>query len=57
MTNTHKKRNPAVDDPRVALFRPEWFFSKKVLDVGCSAGDVLLYIGMYAYVRELCDIV
>ncbi|XP_026056103.1 7SK snRNA methylphosphate capping enzyme-like [Carassius auratus] len=31
-------------DPRLTVFRPEWFCGKKVLDVGCSTGHVTLAI-------------
>lgn len=31
-------------DPRLAVFRPEWFRGKKVLDVGCSTGHVTLAV-------------
>ncbi|XP_016113247.1 7SK snRNA methylphosphate capping enzyme-like [Sinocyclocheilus grahami] len=34
-------------DPRLAVFRPEWFRGKKVLDVGCSMGHVTLAIAGY----------
>ncbi|XP_043088540.1 7SK snRNA methylphosphate capping enzyme [Puntigrus tetrazona] len=31
-------------DPRLAVFKPEWFRGKKVLDVGCSTGHVTLAV-------------
>lgn len=38
-------RNPgATEDPRVRLFRPEWFEGKDVLDLGCNSGHLTLYI-------------
>ncbi|XP_029028681.1 7SK snRNA methylphosphate capping enzyme [Betta splendens] len=38
-------RNPgANEDPRVRVFRPEWFEGKDVLDLGCNAGHLTLYV-------------
>lgn len=38
-------RNPgASDDPRVHVFKPEWFKGKDVLDLGCNSGHLTLYI-------------
>lgn len=38
-------RNPgASEDPRVRVFRPEWFEGKEVLDLGCNSGHLTLYI-------------
>ncbi|KAF7666325.1 hypothetical protein LDENG_00110020 [Lucifuga dentata] len=38
-------RNPgANEDPRLRVFRPEWFQGKDVLDLGCNSGHVTLYI-------------
>ncbi|KAM9332136.1 7SK snRNA methylphosphate capping enzyme isoform 2-T3 [Pholidichthys leucotaenia] len=38
-------RNPGLsEDPRLRLFRPEWFEGKNVLDLGCNSGHVTLYI-------------
>ncbi|XP_061903692.1 7SK snRNA methylphosphate capping enzyme [Entelurus aequoreus] len=38
-------RNPsASEDPRVCVFRPEWFEGKHVLDLGCNSGHLTLYI-------------
>uniref|UniRef100_A0A3Q1IUZ0 RNA methyltransferase n=1 Tax=Anabas testudineus TaxID=64144 RepID=A0A3Q1IUZ0_ANATE len=38
-------RNPgACEDPRVRVLRPEWFEGKEVLDLGCNAGHLTLYI-------------
>ncbi|XP_029375984.1 7SK snRNA methylphosphate capping enzyme isoform X2 [Echeneis naucrates] len=38
-------RNPgASEDPRVRLLRPEWFEGKDVLDLGCNAGHLTIYI-------------
>lgn len=38
-------RNPSKsEDPRVRLLRPEWFEGKDVLDLGCNAGHLTLYI-------------
>ncbi|KAM9348102.1 7SK snRNA methylphosphate capping enzyme [Symphorus nematophorus] len=38
-------RNPgASEDPRVRVFRPEWFQGKDVLDLGCNSGHLTLYI-------------
>ncbi|KAM9846732.1 7SK snRNA methylphosphate capping enzyme [Aulostomus maculatus] len=38
-------RNPsASEDPRIRVFRPEWFEGKHVLDLGCNSGHVTLYI-------------
>ncbi|XP_029957080.1 7SK snRNA methylphosphate capping enzyme [Salarias fasciatus] len=38
-------RNPGCsEDPRVRVFRPEWFEGKDVLDLGCNAGHLTLYI-------------
>ncbi|TMS13740.1 7SK snRNA methylphosphate capping enzyme [Larimichthys crocea] len=38
-------RNPgASEDPRVRVLRPEWFEGKEVLDLGCNAGHLTLYI-------------
>ncbi len=39
----YRTPSPSVD-PRLAVFRPEWFRGKKVLDVGCSTGHVTLAI-------------
>lgn len=41
-------RTPSMtDDPRLALFNPEWFSGKKVLDVGCNTGHVTLAIAKH----------
>ncbi|XP_051947366.1 7SK snRNA methylphosphate capping enzyme-like [Xyrauchen texanus] len=41
-------RTPALNtDPRLDIFRPEWFRGKKVLDVGCSTGHITLTIARY----------
>nr|XP_061801863.1 7SK snRNA methylphosphate capping enzyme-like [Nerophis lumbriciformis] len=38
-------RNPsASEDPRIHVFRPEWFEGKQVLDLGCNSGHLTLYI-------------
>ncbi|KAG7236710.1 hypothetical protein INR49_000604 [Caranx melampygus] len=38
-------RNPgAGEDPRMRVLRPEWFEGKDVLDLGCNAGHLTLYI-------------
>lgn len=38
-------RNPGNnEDPRVRVLRPEWFEGKHVLDLGCNAGHLTLYI-------------
>ncbi|XP_069002644.1 7SK snRNA methylphosphate capping enzyme-like [Embiotoca jacksoni] len=38
-------RNPgSSEDPRVRVLRPEWFEGKDVLDLGCNAGHLTLYI-------------
>lgn len=38
-------RNPgASEDPRVRVLHPEWFEGKDVLDLGCNAGHLTLYI-------------
>ncbi|CAN9501442.1 unnamed protein product [Ophioblennius macclurei] len=38
-------RNPGCsEDPRVRVLRPEWFEGKDVLDLGCNAGHLTLYI-------------
>ncbi|XP_019728776.1 7SK snRNA methylphosphate capping enzyme isoform X1 [Hippocampus comes] len=38
-------RNPSAnEDPRVHVFRPEWFEGKRVLDLGCNSGHLTLYI-------------
>lgn len=38
-------RNPsASEDPRIRVFRPEWFEGKHVLDLGCNSGHLTLYI-------------
>ncbi|XP_054612052.1 7SK snRNA methylphosphate capping enzyme [Dunckerocampus dactyliophorus] len=38
-------RNPsASEDPRIHVFRPEWFEGKHVLDLGCNSGHLTLYI-------------
>lgn len=38
-------RNPcASEDPRIRVFHPEWFEGKEVLDLGCNAGHLTLYI-------------
>lgn len=34
-------------DSRMALFDPEWFRNKRVLDIGCNAGHVTLNIAMH----------
>ncbi|XP_017541783.2 7SK snRNA methylphosphate capping enzyme [Pygocentrus nattereri] len=34
-------------DPRLAVFRPEWFRGRKVLDVGCNVGHVTLAIAKH----------
>lgn len=41
-------RTPALNtDPRLAIFRPEWFHSKKVLDVGCNTGHITLAVARH----------
>ncbi|KAI7793936.1 7SK snRNA methylphosphate capping enzyme [Triplophysa rosa] len=41
-------RTPALNaDPRLAVFRPEWFHGKKVLDVGCNTGHITLAIARH----------
>lgn len=38
-------RNPgASEDPRIRVLRPEWFEGKEVLDLGCNAGHLTLFI-------------
>lgn len=38
-------RNPSNnEDPRVRLLRREWFEGKDVLDLGCNAGHLTLYV-------------
>ncbi|KAK7925499.1 hypothetical protein WMY93_007809 [Mugilogobius chulae] len=38
-------RNPgASEDLRIRVFKPEWFKGKNVLDLGCNAGHLTLYI-------------
>uniref|UniRef100_A0A3B4A1K5 RNA methyltransferase n=1 Tax=Periophthalmus magnuspinnatus TaxID=409849 RepID=A0A3B4A1K5_9GOBI len=38
-------RNPgASEDLRIRVFKPEWFKGKDVLDLGCNAGHLTLYI-------------
>ncbi|XP_041808944.1 7SK snRNA methylphosphate capping enzyme-like [Chelmon rostratus] len=38
-------RNPGIsEDPRMRVLRPEWFEGKDVLDLGCNAGHLTLYI-------------
>ncbi|CAL8303406.1 unnamed protein product [Gadus morhua 'NCC'] len=38
-------RNPgSSEDPRLRVLRPEWFRGKDVLDLGCNAGHVTLYV-------------
>ena len=37
-------RNPDKDDPRLALFKKEWFEGKTCLDIGCNTGHVTLHI-------------
>ncbi|CAL9685611.1 unnamed protein product [Knipowitschia caucasica] len=38
-------RNPgATEDLRISVFKPEWFKGKDVLDLGCNAGHLTLYI-------------
>lgn len=38
-------RNPSnSEDPRVRLLRREWFEGKDVLDLGCNAGHLTLYV-------------
>lgn len=44
-TKYYGYRNPgASEDPRVRVFRPEWFQGKDVLDLGCNSGHLTLYI-------------
>ncbi|XP_050960990.1 7SK snRNA methylphosphate capping enzyme [Labeo rohita] len=41
-------RTPSLtSDPRLVVFKPEWFRGKKVLDVGCNTGHVTLAIAKY----------
>lgn len=38
-------RNPgASEDPRIRVFKPEWFQGKEVLDLGCNTGHMTLTI-------------
>lgn len=37
-------RAPNQDDPRVLSMNKEWFNDKAVLDIGCNAGNILLWI-------------
>lgn len=41
-------RTPSLTaDPRLAVFKQDWFRGKKVLDVGCGTGHVTLAIARY----------
>lgn len=41
-------RTPTLNaDPRLGVFRPEWFHGKKVLDVGCNTGHITLAIARH----------
>ncbi|KAI4875969.1 hypothetical protein NFI96_022101 [Prochilodus magdalenae] len=41
-------QTPALNrDPRLAVFRPEWFRGKKVLDIGCNVGHLTLAIAKH----------
>ncbi|KAA0706439.1 7SK snRNA methylphosphate capping enzyme [Triplophysa tibetana] len=41
-------RTPELNaDPRLAVFKPEWFHNKKVLDVGCNTGHITLAIARH----------
>ncbi|XP_012673096.2 7SK snRNA methylphosphate capping enzyme [Clupea harengus] len=36
-----------IEDPRLAVLKPEWFRRKKVLDLGCNTGHVTLAIARH----------
>ncbi|XP_061086200.1 7SK snRNA methylphosphate capping enzyme-like isoform X2 [Conger conger] len=41
-------RNPGCsEDPRLRVMRPEWFRGKAVLDLGCNAGHLTLFIARH----------
>lgn len=37
-------RNAGIDDPRLTLFKPDWFEGRDVLDIGCNNGQISLAI-------------
>lgn len=40
----YRKRNSAVEDPRLTVFERSWFAKKRCMDVGCNEGIVTLDI-------------
>ncbi|KAG5260614.1 hypothetical protein AALO_G00294480 [Alosa alosa] len=41
------RRPSLLEDPRLAVLKPEWFRRKKVLDLGCNTGHVTLAIAKH----------
>ncbi|KAL2079393.1 hypothetical protein ACEWY4_025137 [Coilia grayii] len=41
------RRPGLMEDPRLAVLKPEWFRKKKVLDLGCNTGHITLAIAKH----------
>lgn len=35
------------EDPRLKVFKKEWFQDKKCLDIGCNSGIITIQIGIF----------
>lgn len=44
------------EDPRIELFRPEWFTDKDVLDIGCNVGQVTMKIAQNFHPKKIIGI-
>ncbi|XP_063042642.1 7SK snRNA methylphosphate capping enzyme-like [Engraulis encrasicolus] len=43
----YRRPGRMMEDPRLAVLKPEWFRRKKVLDLGCNTGHITLAIARY----------
>ncbi|KAF7639816.1 Bin3-type SAM domain-containing protein [Meloidogyne graminicola] len=45
-----------LDDPRVNIFCPDWFFEKSVLDVGCNSGRFAITLAKRCQPRKVIGV-